>query len=394
MIFFCDSLEYIYTGKFNVVITTYEYIIKDKSSLSKVKWNYIIIDEGHRMKNHNCKLSNILGSAYTSRHRLLLTGTPLQNSLPELWSLLNFLLPSIFDCVDSFEQWFNAPFSNALTGDVEMNEEEKLLIIHRLHKVLRPFLLRRLKSEVENQLPEKTEKVLKCEMSAMQRRMYTLMHDKGVMRTGPSSAGTKGLMNTLMQLRKICNHPYLFREDGGWELNDDLIRCSGKFELLDRIFPKLMASGHRVLIFSQMTSLLNILEDYFNYRKILYLRLDGSTKADDRGMYYQKHKTCDKKWAKGEINQERCVGFAWVLGLTGLYQSPLLIEGEKARDKAEIEQNIREKNGRRVSLLNIFGRSAVGEVQRTEFAVLCFRAKHTSWWIGSQPAECGYSYFI
>lgn len=377
-----------------MVITTYEYIIKDKSSLSKVKWNYIIIDEGHRMKNHNCKLSNILGSAYTSRHRLLLTGTPLQNSLPELWSLLNFLLPSIFDCVDSFEQWFNAPFSNALTGDVEMNEEEKLLIIHRLHKVLRPFLLRRLKSEVENQLPEKTEKVLKCEMSAMQRRMYTLMHDKGVMRTGPSSAGTKGLMNTLMQLRKICNHPYLFREDGGWELNDDLIRCSGKFELLDRIFPKLMASGHRVLIFSQMTSLLNILEDYFNYRKILYLRLDGSTKADDRGMYYQKHKTCDKKWAKGEINQERCVGFAWVLGLTGLYQSPLLIEGEKARDKAEIEQNIREKNGRRVSLLNIFGRSAVGEVQRTEFAVLCFRAKHTSWWIGSQPAECGYSYFI
>jgi SNF2 family DNA or RNA helicase len=104
------------------------------------------------------------------------------------------------------------------------------------------------------------------------------------MRTGPSSAGTKGLMNTLMQLRKICNHPYLFRDDGGWEQNDDLIRCSGKFELLDRIFPKLMASGHRVLIFSQMTSLLNILEDYFNYRKIMYLRLDGSTKADDRGI--------------------------------------------------------------------------------------------------------------
>jgi SWI/SNF-related matrix-associated actin-dependent regulator of chromatin subfamily A protein 2/4 len=320
-----------------VVITTYEYIIKDKASLSKVKWNYIIIDEGHRMKNHNCKLSNILGSAYTSRHRLLLTGTPLQNSLPELWSLLNFLLPSIFDCVASFEQWFNAPFSNALTGDVEMNEEEKLLIIHRLHKVLRPFLLRRLKSEVENQLPEKTEKVLKCEMSAMQRRMYTLMHDKGVMRTGPTIAGTKGLMNTLMQLRKICNHPYLFREDGGWELNDDLIRCSGKFELLDRIFPKLMASGHRVLIFSQMTSLLNILEDYFNYRKIMYLRLDGSTKADDRGMPYS---FCVLFMAKPQC---RC---------------------------------------------------AFGEIQCTKFPIFCVRAEHQSWWVRTQLTKCGYSHFI
>lgn len=261
--------------------------MKDKAALSKIKWNYIIIDEGHRMKNHNCKLSTILGSAYSSRHRLLLTGTPLQNSLPELWSLLNFLLPSIFDCVDSFEQWFNAPFSNTLGGEVEMNEEEKLLIINRLHKVLRPFLLRRLKSEVESQLPEKTEEVLKCEMSAMQRRMYALMHDKGQMRTGPSASGVKGLMNTLMQLRKICNHPYLFREDGGWTLDDDLIRCSGKFELLDRIMPKFRASGHRVLIFSQMTSLLTILEDYFQYRNIMYLRLDGSTKADDRGCSFR-----------------------------------------------------------------------------------------------------------
>lgn len=258
--------------------------MKDKSALSKVKWNYIIVDEGHRMKNHSCKLSMILASAYSSRHRLLLTGTPLQNSLPELWSLLNFLLPSIFDCVDSFEQWFNAPFSNTLGGDVEMNEEEKLLIIHRLHKVLRPFLLRRLKSEVESQLPEKTEKVLKCEMSAMQRRMYSLMSDKGQMRTGPSASGVRGLMNTLMQLRKICNHPYLFREDGNWALDEDLVRCSGKFELLDRILPKLQASNHRVLIFSQMTSVLTVLGDYFDYRQITYLRLDGSTKADDRGM--------------------------------------------------------------------------------------------------------------
>lgn len=207
--------NHISTGKFNVVLTTFEYIMKDRPSLSKVKWNYIIIDEGHRMKNHNCKLSNTLGQYYHSRHRVLLTGTPLQNSLPELWSLLNFLLPSIFDCVANFEQWFNAPFA-AAGETIEMNEEEKLLIIHRLHKVLRPFLLRRLKSEVEAQLPDKVEKVLKCDMSAWQRRMYSLMQEKGVMRTGPSDeggkkSGVKGLMNTLMQLRKICNHPFIFK---------------------------------------------------------------------------------------------------------------------------------------------------------------------------------------
>lgn len=110
-------------------------MIKDKATLAKIRWNYIIIDEGHRMKNHACKLASVFGRHYKSRHRLLLTGTPLQNSLPELWSLLNFLLPTIFNSVDNFEEWFNAPF--AATGEtVEMTEEEKWIIINRLHKVI------------------------------------------------------------------------------------------------------------------------------------------------------------------------------------------------------------------------------------------------------------------
>ncbi len=112
------------------------------------------------MKNHACKLVTTFGQYYKARHRLLLTGTPLQNSLPELWSLLNFLLPSIFNSIDNFEEWFNAPFA-AAGEKVEMNEEESLLIINRLHKVLRPFLLRRLKKQVEDQLPDKVEKLLK-----------------------------------------------------------------------------------------------------------------------------------------------------------------------------------------------------------------------------------------
>ena len=115
-------------GKLNVLLTTYEYIIKDKANLSKVRWKYMIIDEGHRMKNHHCKLTVVLNTYYTSPHRLLLTGTPLQNKLPELWALLNFLLPSIFKSVATFEQWFNAPF--ATTGEkVELNEEETVCLI-------------------------------------------------------------------------------------------------------------------------------------------------------------------------------------------------------------------------------------------------------------------------
>ncbi|XP_031419672.1 transcription activator BRG1 isoform X2 [Clupea harengus] len=288
------------TGKFNVLLTTYEYIIKDKQILAKIRWKYMIVDEGHRMKNHHCKLTQVLNTHYLAPRRVLLTGTPLQNKLPELWALLNFLLPTIFKSCITFEQWFNAPF--AMTGEkVDLNEEETILIIRRLHKVLRPFLLRRLKKEVEAQLPEKVEYVIKCDMSALQRVLYRHMQAKGVLLTDGSEkdkkgkGGTKALMNTIVQLRKICNHPYMFQQieesfsehlgfSGGFVQGPDLYRASGKFELLDRILPKLLVTNHKVLLFCQMTSLMNIMEDYFAYRSFKYLRLDGTTKAEDRGM--------------------------------------------------------------------------------------------------------------
>jgi SNF2 family DNA or RNA helicase len=219
---------------------------------------YMIIDEGHRMKNHSCKLQTVLADAYTAPRRLLLTGTPLQNNLPELWSLLNFCLPSIFKSSESFESWFSAPFAG--TGEkVEMSEEEKLVVVQRLHKVLRPFMLRRLKKEVEKQLPDKVEYVLRCEMSGLQRRLYRyvrhvracwvavlfggvaplfdsscvglppthfppqsrsyikthnflLVPDAAIDSSNKSrDKGQKkrSLQNTVMQLRKICNHPYV-----------------------------------------------------------------------------------------------------------------------------------------------------------------------------------------
>ncbi|XP_066566718.1 putative global transcription activator SNF2L2 isoform X3 [Amia ocellicauda] len=292
------------SGKFNVLLTTYEYIIKDKHILAKIRWKYMIVDEGHRMKNHHCKLTQVLNTHYVAPRRLLLTGTPLQNKLPELWALLNFLLPTIFKSCSTFEQWFNAPF--AMTGErVDLNEEETILIIRRLHKVLRPFLLRRLKKEVESQLPEKVEYVIKCDMSAIQKILYRHMQAKGILLTDGSEkdkkgkGGAKTLMNTIMQLRKICNHPYMFQHieesfaehlgyPNGIINGHELYRASGKFELLDRILPKLRATNHRVLLFCQMTSLMTIMEDYFSYRSFLYLRLDGTTKSEDRAALLKK----------------------------------------------------------------------------------------------------------
>eukprot|EP01114_Cavostelium_apophysatum_P002760 TRINITY_DN1244_c0_g1_i1.p1 TRINITY_DN1244_c0_g1~~TRINITY_DN1244_c0_g1_i1.p1 ORF type:complete len:1348 (-),score=431.50 TRINITY_DN1244_c0_g1_i1:91-4134(-) len=281
--------EELQATQFNVCLTSYEYVMLDKSHLSKIEWNYIIIDEGHRIKNKNSKLSLTLRQ-YMSRHRLLLTGTPLQNDLGELWALLNFLLPSIFNSSQNFEQWFNAPFAFAQkkgakgASDIHIapNEEEALLIINRLHKVLRPFLLRRLKSDVEAELPDKVEVILKCPLSGYQIKLYRDMAERQVVLVDPNNAkkNTKGFNNTLMQLQKICNHPYLFKDE--YVIDNNIIRASGKFDLIDRILPKLRKAGHRILIFNQMTNVMSIMEDYFQLKGWEYLRLDGSTKSEDR----------------------------------------------------------------------------------------------------------------
>ena len=246
--------------KYNVVLTTYEYIMKDKYSLNKVTWQYIIVDEGHRMKNYKSKFTQTLGTQFNSVYRLLLTGTPLQNNLSELWALLNFLLPKIFNSCDDFEKWFNQPFSSKLPGEknTELTEEQELLIIHRLHNILRPFLLRREKREVEKELPSKTEYVIKLQISDWQKIVYSQIKEQGLLAEDPSTGriGNKALMNTMMQLRKVCNHPYHFIDLNNTMLehiDEWIIKSSGKFEFLDRIIPKLLYFKHKILIFSQMT---------------------------------------------------------------------------------------------------------------------------------------------
>jgi SNF2 family DNA or RNA helicase len=246
------------------------------------------------MKNAQSKFAVTLGTQYSTQNRILLTGTPLQNSLPELWALLNFLLPTIFASVESFDQWFNRPFAqfgnsgSDESTDQMLTNEERMLIIHRLHELLRPFMLRRVKSEVLDQLPEKVEKVIRCDLSSWQKELYKQISvkavaDKSLLGTGlePPAQTSRGMNNVVMQLRKVCNHPYLFSPEG-YHINENLIRSSGKFELLDRMLPKLKAAGHRVLMFTQMTAVMTMLEDYFAYRGYSSLRLDGSTPAEER----------------------------------------------------------------------------------------------------------------
>ncbi|XP_061354403.1 probable ATP-dependent DNA helicase CHR12 isoform X3 [Gastrolobium bilobum] len=268
-------------GKFNVLITHYDLIIRDKAFLKKIHWKYLIVDEGHRLKNHECALARTLDSGYHIQRRLLLTGTPIQNSLQELWSLLNFLLPNIFNSVQNFEDWFNAPFADRV--DVSLTDEEQLLIIRRLHQVIRPFILRRKKDEVEKYLPGKSQVILKCDMSAWQKVYYQQVTDVGRVGLDNGSGKSKSLQNLTMQLRKCCNHPYLFVGDYDVYKREEIVRASGKFELLDRLLPKLRRAGHRVLLFSQMTRLMDILEIYLRLHDYKFLRLDGSTKTEERG---------------------------------------------------------------------------------------------------------------
>ncbi|RVW55714.1 ISWI chromatin-remodeling complex ATPase CHR11 [Vitis vinifera] len=259
-------------GKFDVCVTSFEMAIKEKTTLRRFSWRYIIIDEAHRIKNENSLLSKTM-RLYSTNYRLLITGTPLQNNLHELWSLLNFLLPEIFSSAETFDEWFQ------ISGDNDQQE-----VVQQLHKVLRPFLLRRLKSDVEKGLPPKKETILKVGMSQLQKQFYRalLQKDLEVVNAGGER---KRLLNIAMQLRKCCNHPYLFQgaEPGPpYTTGEHLITNSGKMVLLDKLLPKLKERDSRVLIFSQMTRLLDILEDYLMFRGYLYCRIDGNTGGEDR----------------------------------------------------------------------------------------------------------------
>lgn len=261
-------------GEWDVCVTSYEMVIKEKSVFKKFHWRYLVIDEAHRIKNEKSKLSEIVRE-FKSTNRLLLTGTPLQNNLHELWALLNFLLPDVFNSADDFDSWFDT--KNCL-GDQKL--------VERLHAVLKPFLLRRIKTDVEKSLPPKKEIKIYLGLSKMQREWYTkiLMKDIDVLNSSGKMDKMR-LLNILMQLRKCCNHPYLF--DGAepgppYTTDEHIVGNSGKMVALDKLLARIKEQGSRVLIFSQMTRLLDILEDYCMWRGYEYSRLDGQTPHEER----------------------------------------------------------------------------------------------------------------
>ncbi|KAF2193696.1 hypothetical protein K469DRAFT_712478 [Zopfia rhizophila CBS 207.26] len=261
--------------KFDVCITSYEMILREKSHLKKFAWEYIIIDEAHRIKNEESSLAQII-RLFNSRNRLLITGTPLQNNLHELWALLNFLLPDVFGDSEAFDRWFSS------------QDEDSDTVVQQLHKVLRPFLLRRVKSDVEKSLLPKKEINLYIGMSDMQVKWYKKILEKDIDAVN-GAAGNKEsktrLLNIVMQLRKCCNHPYLFEgaEPGPpYTTDEHLVNNAAKMVMLDKLLKRMNAQGSRVLIFSQMSRVLDILEDYSVMRGFPYCRIDGSTAHEDR----------------------------------------------------------------------------------------------------------------
>ncbi|CAF2997827.1 unnamed protein product [Rotaria socialis] len=268
--------EEVEPGGWDVVVTSYEIVLREAAILKKYNWCYVVIDEAHRIKNEQSKLSKMV-RLLKSRNRLLITGTPLQNNLHELWALLNFLLPDVFDSADDFNAWFDT--QKCLADDKDL--------VTRLHGILKPFLLRRLKTDVEKKLPPKIETKLYVGLAPLQRQWYTkiLMKDIDILNSASGKLDKIRLLNILMQLRKCANHPYIF--DGAepgppFTTDKHLVDNCGKMLILDKLLLKLKEQGSRVLIFSQMTRMLDILEDYCIWRNFEYCRLDGQTSHEDR----------------------------------------------------------------------------------------------------------------
>ena len=263
--------------QWDVCLTTYEVCNTERKTLDKFTWKYLIIDEAHRLKNETSIFSKTVRE-FRTQHRLLLTGTPLQNNLHELWALLNFLVPDIFSDSSQFDEWFNLEIDDDAT---------KKNMIQQLHNILRPFMLRRLKKEVAKGLPPKTETLLMVGMSKMQKQLYKklLLRDIDSLTGKPSEKGKTAILNIVMQLRKCCGHPYLFEgvEDRSLDpLGEHLIENCGKLVVVDKLLKRLKSLGHRVLIFTQMTRVLDILEDFMVMRGYNYCRIDGNTEYVDR----------------------------------------------------------------------------------------------------------------
>uniref|UniRef100_A0A6Q2ZNP9 DNA helicase n=1 Tax=Esox lucius TaxID=8010 RepID=A0A6Q2ZNP9_ESOLU len=255
--------------KFHVLLTSYELITIDMAILGSIDWACLVVDEAHRLKNNQSKFFRVLNN-YPLQHKLLLTGTPLQNNLEELFHLLNFLTPERFSNLEGFLEEF---------ADIAKEDQ-----IKKLHDMLGPHMLRRLKADVFKHMPSKTELIVRVELSPMQKKYYKFILTRNFEALNTRSGGNQvSLLNVVMDLKKCCNHPYLFpvaameapKMPNGMYDGSALTKSAGKLTLLQKMMRKLKDGGHRVLIFSQMTKMLDLLEDFLENEGYKYERIDG-----------------------------------------------------------------------------------------------------------------------
>ncbi|CAH8455229.1 unnamed protein product [Heterobilharzia americana] len=256
--------------RFHVLLTSYELISIDQALLGSIDWEVLVVDEAHRLKNNQSKFFRIL-TTYKIAYKLLLTGTPLQNNLEELFHLLHFMTPEKFNDMQGFLDEF---------ADISKEEQVK-----KLHDMLGQHLLRRLKADVLQNMPSKGEFIVRVELSPMQKRYYKFILTRNFEALSCRSGGSQvSLINIMMDLKKCCNHPFLFpsaaeeaqRMPNGAYEGVGLRKGSGKLELMTKMLRKLYETKHRVLIFSQMTKMLDLLEDFLDSEGYKFERIDGA----------------------------------------------------------------------------------------------------------------------
>uniref|UniRef100_A0A4W6CQI6 Chromodomain helicase DNA binding protein 4 n=1 Tax=Lates calcarifer TaxID=8187 RepID=A0A4W6CQI6_LATCA len=262
--------------KFHVLLTSYELITIDQAVLGSIEWACLVVDEAHRLKNNQSKFFRVLNN-YPLQHKLLLTGTPLQNNLEELFHLLNFLTPERFNNLEGFLEEF---------ADIAKEDQ-----IKKLHDMLGPHMLRRLKADVFKHMPSKTELIVRVELSPMQKKYYKFILTRNFEALNTRGGGNQvSLLNVVMDLKKCCNHPYLFpaaateapKLPNGMYEGTALTKASGKLMLLQKMMRRLKEGGHRVLVFSQMTKMLDLLEDFLENEGYKYERIDGGVTGNLR----------------------------------------------------------------------------------------------------------------
>lgn len=280
--------------KFDVLVTTYDTLIGDFDVIGQIPWRVTVVDEAHRLRNQKGKLLECMkeiSAKGTLQHgyqsRVLMTGTPLQNNIQELWTLLNFIEPYQFPSLEEFEAHY---------GNMGSREQ-----VERLQSKISPFMLRRVKEDVAKDIPAKEETLIDVELTSIQKQYYRAIfeHNHAFLNMGGSRNTAPKLMNIQMELRKCCNHPFLLDgvehretekqhvellqfgsldnktpEEVQQILNERAyIQTSGKMVLLDKLLPKLREEGHKVLIFSQMVKMLDFLGEYCDFRNFKYERL-------------------------------------------------------------------------------------------------------------------------